>query len=74
MTPEDELNIGIREAFQPLIDALERPIQFSFHSATTTEDGKSLLVLFEGDDGHDYACSIPLGERIGQQAHLCRVD
>lgn len=68
----DQLREGIEAAFQPLMKAID--VQFEFHSATVSEDGAALLVLFEGTDGHDYACSIPQGEKLGQQATLRRVD
>jgi len=73
---QHERRSGVEEGFRSRIPAADEAIdvRFEFHSATVSEDGAALLVLFEGTDGHDYACSIPLGEKLGQQATLRRVD
>lgn len=69
---DEQLRKGLEAAFRPLMKAIN--VQFEFHSATVTEDGAALLVLFEGTDGHTYACSIPQSETFGQQPTLRRVD
>jgi hypothetical protein len=63
---------GLEAAFQPLMDALNKPVRFEFQSIAMTEDDTHWQALFEGDDGHTYAVTLPV--RHPRVATLCRVD
>lgn len=59
MTDKSSNNQGLAESLAVLFNELQKPIKFEFHSIAMTEDGQQWQALFNGDDGHTYACTFP---------------
>ena len=67
LAPANALRKTIAEAFAAP--------QFEWHSSTIAEDGTTLLVLFDGDDGHTWGFTLDTGKALdGQSIAFRRMD
>ena len=66
---DEQLRRALEKALAPFME----PIRFDFHSQTLAEDNKTLVVMFEGSDGHSYCLTVNTAEGWST-AQMRRVD
>ena len=60
----------LREVCREFANAIERP-RFTWHSTSATDDGHTVQVMFEDEQGRTIICTAPLD---GSPAVLCWAD